>query len=119
MRQDVVLADQVGDRLVDVVVPAPAGLGDADLAVLLQPHEVAMPEDVLQNSVVAAGPVELCPWSRAARRKSAKESRGRVSPRRIAPASRRNAWMRAVSKSVRARICFIEARARSAGDRRR
>src|SRR6266849_2790893 len=58
MRQNVVLADQVGDRLVNVVVPAGTGLGDADLTVLLQTNEVAMPEDVLEDSVVASEPAD-------------------------------------------------------------
>src|SRR2546430_5755485 len=51
-----------------------------------------------------------CPSSRAARRTSSKESRGLVSPRSTDPASRRNAWIRAVSKSARALSCFIVSR---------
>src|SRR5207253_11177477 len=56
VRQNVVLADQVGDRFVDIVVPAGTCLGDTDLAVLLQAHEIAVPENVFEDSVVAAEP---------------------------------------------------------------
>src|SRR4029077_16005058 len=58
MREDVVLADQVGDRLVHVVVPAGTRFGDTDLAVLLQAHKKTVPENVLEDPVVASQPAD-------------------------------------------------------------
>src|SRR5712691_11433038 len=53
------LADDPGDGRVNVVVPAGGGLDYRHLVAGLQAHEVAMPEDVLEDLVIAPEPAAL------------------------------------------------------------
>src|SRR6266851_10167236 len=59
------LADDLGDRRVNVVIPAGGGLDHGYLMARLQAHEVAMPEDVLKDLVVAPEAAALEPRLRA------------------------------------------------------
>jgi hypothetical protein len=69
--EHVMFADGLGDRVVDVVVPAGGRLLERDVAVLLEGHEVFVAEDMAEDLVVATeaaafetslrpGPVQLC-----------------------------------------------------------
>ena len=59
--EDVVLADHGCDRSVDVVVPAGGGFRQRYLPPALEAEEIAVPEDVLKDLVVAPQPADLDP----------------------------------------------------------